>query len=98
MVSFKKRLSAFADKCLPIIYDKFISKIFVDKSSMSDLELLIWERSKSRLYWHIKGILRALQKGFEGFNKCPGCDRKNFLFNVATPDEEATICWACWKK
>ena len=81
-----------------MIYDKFISKIFVDKSSMADLELLIWERSKSRLYWHIKGLLRAFLKGAEDIGKCPGCDHYNVLFDVATADDEARICWACWKK
>ena len=62
------------------------------------LEKLLWEQSKSRLYWDFKGLLRALAGKADGFGKCPACKRINFLFYVSTGDDEGILCWSCWKK
>jgi hypothetical protein len=65
---------------------------------MIGLEKLRWEQSKSRLYWDFKGLLRAFSGKADSFGKCPACKQINFLFYVSTGDDEATICWPCWKK
>jgi len=65
--------------------------------TMTGLERIRHDRSKGRLYWDFVGLFRALAGKSTRVGRCPACKQINALFNVSTGDDEAEICWPCWK-